>query len=525
MLMRKLIFAIALIIFSTALHAQDSTSLSIMKQKVDSLQKRMDDGNYVRIPKQDFEKILNTAVADQVSSSIKGWIGFLATLIGLVGIFIAAYFKNQIKTQVDDSLKNQLGDINARIDRLNEKEKYENDRQDKKLAELTERIDNLLANQTSFVNDSTSIIDKKIKGILSFAWDDIADAKIKVAKEKNYPADLIPEIQSFLENKDIEIRNEKKIFLIDSLMRCYYNNYKETEDERYKKMIVLLRKYETDLELLPETYASAAIALANNYEKYGVKADRDTCMESCDKSLNRLKDYGTPYALKLEVLMTDYKKAYDDKEKQEIVESIKRTFNAIENNNSKFLCMEIIERLNADRAVLRFKKYIDKLEEMFADELAIMRERVCSDILLDRKYFSQDRHTKLSTDILYDHMLKSPNLDGNWTCSKLVKSGTELDPPDDFQNLLLSGYEYSLNRNNDIEKGRVLFLPFSNMQAINFYTREGDAEIYTQLIRCIYKIENDQLVICFNAASDERPVDFSSTQENKYTVMFYNKAA
>ena len=113
-------------------------------------------------------------------------------------------------------------------------------------------------------------------------------------------------------------------------------------------MIRLLRKYETDAELTlkPSTYANAAIALSSIYARHGNKADRDTCIDCCDKSLSRLPNYGLPYAMKLEVSMIDFKKAFDDNDKQAALENIRRTFNDIKNNQSHALSYEIIERLD-----------------------------------------------------------------------------------------------------------------------------------------------------------------------------------
>jgi uncharacterized protein (TIGR03067 family) len=522
--MRKLFFLFAIIISCYQLPAQDSANLPKIQMQIDSLQKRLVDANYTRIPKQDFEKILKNSVENEVSDSIKKWIAFLGTMIGLIGFLIAAFFKSQIKAQVEESYKNVvLPNVTASLAGITDKAKYENERQDKKLAELTERIDNLLANQTKFVNDSSVIIDKKIKDILSFAWDDIAEAKLRIAKEKNYSGiELIQEIKSFLENKEIEMRTEKRIALIDVLMRCYYQTSFKSEQEKYKFMIQLLRKYETDYELLPETYANAAIALSSSYEQYGIKEDRDTCIDSCDKSVSRLKDYGEPYAIKLEVFMMDYKKAYGDKERDEATENIKRTFNSISNNKSKVLCVQIIDRLERDSTVPYLKEYYTKLEKKFPDSFVEMKERVCSDILADGNYFNQDWHTKMVEDILQDHMLKSPNPDGNWTCTKLIKSGNEIDPKNDFELININGTAFTLTRNKIEEKGLLHFLPYSNMLGLNFYIMDKD--ILVQIIPGIYKMENDQLVICLNDTAQTRPEDFLSTTENQFLIVYYNKS-
>lgn len=522
--MRKLFLLCTTLIFSFGLHAQDSADIPAMKQKIDSLQKRLDDGNYTRVPKQDYENILKNTVTSEVDESIKKWIAFLGGLIGLVGVFIAAYFKNQIKTQVDESLKNKLDVIDARIDRVVQNEKDENTRQDLKLAEVTKRIDNIITEQGQFADKSNTLVDKKIKDSLSFVWDDIADSKVRLAEEKKFNGtDLIQQITDFLENKEILLRKENRIKLIDTLMRCYYNTPAKNVEEKYKNMIQLLRKYETDYELLPETYANAAIALTSSYQQSGVKSVRDSCIDCCDKSISRLKDYGEPYAIKLEVFIMDYEKAYDEKEKNEAVENIKRTFNAIKNNTSRILCLQIISRISRDNNVAALKSYMASLEKMFVDDLTSIRQRAASDIILDRKFFNLDTDWATFKEIMYNDMMKTVDTNGNWVCSKLIRDGKEIIPVDDLQNISFKDYEYSLTRNNIIQYGYVHFLPFKNITGIDFYRRIGKEDNFANEGCGIYKIENSQLIICMDDVAKQRPSEFTSTPENKYVLSYFDK--
>lgn len=525
MLMRKLLLLFPVLIFLVTADAQDTPNSSL-KRQIDSLEKRLDEGNYVRVPKDDFDKILKNSVADQVSGSIRGWIGFLATLIGLLGFFIATYFKSQINNQVDTALSKKLTDVDARIDKQIQNEKDENARQDKKLSELTERIDKILASQAQFTNESAALIDKKIKDILSFAWDDIAESKLRLAEEKKFNSnELIQELTAFLESKEIAIRKEKRVALIDALMSCYYSTPTKNVGETYNKMIELLRTYEKNYELLPETYANAAIALKNSYDQSGSKVDRHTCIDSCDKSIGRLTDYGEPYAIKLEVFMMDYKKAFDDKERNDAVENIKRVFNAIENNKSKILCTEILNRLAIDAANDSSKEYISDFEKLFWDDLINVRQRVCSDIMSDKKMFYLEKDTTMFYDILEDHLVKSPVIDGDWICNKVITGGKKSETVTDFTNLTINVYDYSLKRTDTTESGFIHLLPYTKNAGINFYKHNPENEFSRETIRCIYKMEKDQLVICFNYSSKERPQEFSSTPENKFILAYFNKAA
>jgi hypothetical protein len=136
-----------------------------------------------------------------------------------------------------------------------------------------------------------------------------------------------------------------------------------------------VNEYEQEFELLTETHATIAIYLTNQYEYYGTKSLRDSCLEACEKSISRLNDYGIPYASKLEIFAIDHEKAFDDSEKQLAIENVKKTMNTIKHNQSPHLCKEIIKRLDSDNEVNFLKPYINWLETNFADDMKSIRER------------------------------------------------------------------------------------------------------------------------------------------------------
>jgi len=517
--MKKLLL-LFIIMISMQASAQKSDEVILLKQQIDSLQQRLDETNYVRIPKQDFEKNLQNSVEKAVSDSIFKWIGFLALLIGLVGGFIGAYFKNQIQEQVSANLKA----VTDMIDNFKSSEAEINNKQDEKLKELRNEFAELKKAQEKFISDSETHINKKINQTLSIMWDDIADSKMRIAEGKEFKGkELIDEITSLLDNKTIEMRKEKRVALIDTLMRCYY--YTPPMDENFKQMIKLLRRYEsvTELTLKPETYANAAIALINNYEYYGTKEDRETCLDCCDKSLDRLPDYGLPYAIKLEVAMIDFKKAFDDKDKNAAIENTRRVFNDIKNNQSRALCHEIISRLDIDSEVPYLKEYIDNLELLFADNLLELRERVCSDIV-ERNFLDDETYKDVFYKILDDSLMKTPDINGEWVPYKIIQNGSEVQNEQFSAILTFNECEYKMSSNEWDEKGLVHFLPYSKVGAINFYREEGTK--YVMSHNCIFKVEeNNQLMLCFGNSIEKRPDEFSSTPSNQNILVIYNIAA
>ena len=49
-----------------------------------------------------------------------------------------------------------------------------------------------------------------------------------------------------------------------------------------------------------------------------------------------------------------------------------------------------------------------------------------------------------------------------------------------------------------------------------------EEEALSKTIPAIYKLENDQLVICLNDTSEKRPEEFLSTAENQFILAYYN---
>ena len=58
------------VIISVQVSAQKADDVVSLKKQIDSLQQRLDEANYVRIPKQDFEKYLQNSVQREVSDSV-----------------------------------------------------------------------------------------------------------------------------------------------------------------------------------------------------------------------------------------------------------------------------------------------------------------------------------------------------------------------------------------------------------------------------------------------------------------------
>ena len=249
--------------------------------------------------------------------------------------------------------------------------------QDEKLKQLHQEFEKFATAQHQFREETAKLIDEKVTASFKTLNNNVAESILQRADAAAYNSpSVIPEIEEFLENKNIVIPVKTRIKMIDTLVRCYYSTQNlGPEVNKYKKMIEIVNKYEKEYDLFPETFVNAAIALSNQYEYYGVKSDRDACLEACDKSIVRLQDYGTAYAVKLEVYAMDFKKAFNEAEKEDAKTNIKRVFTSINNNQSKHICKEVNDRFNLDYKIPYLNPYIVVLDTEFSAEMNAIKQR------------------------------------------------------------------------------------------------------------------------------------------------------
>jgi len=533
--MKKLFFLILLTVSSglfaqgnSETNSQNKSTIDSLQRKIEKLEKFLEDKNYTRVPNNEFDKSLEYIVSQKVSGSILYWIGGLGAILAFAGYSLINSMKNSLKADADKIIKDNsnetsknLKDLKKELDEeikiQNEKSVDENKRQDENIKTLNEQVRSNLLALNDYRDDTIKSIDEKFNSALESLWDDIADSKYNRAKELNFTGEnLINELKSFLENKTISLSKVKIVALVDALMRCYYS------EKKYKEMIELLRKYENNYELLPESYANAAIALNDSYKRSGSEADLKTCIECCDKSIEKLKDYGTAYTVKLEVLMMNYEKAFDDNEKQIVLEKIKRTFKDIENNESPALPYSILERINIDKPISYIKKYIELLEKMFKNDLLNLKQRVCNAILTNENHLKNKTFTDFVVKILQENALVAGELQGSWKVIKSVNSGIETQPSESDSQISFNDFILEQKSSSGVTKADVLFLPYDNItKGFNLYFPDN----IEKYVPGIYSLENGILKICLNNDSNVRPEEFISDDINKYSLMTYEKIA
>lgn len=557
----------------------------LLKVRIDSLEARLDDKFYTRVPNKDFDQRLNDSVDKQVSNYISGRLALISTIVGLMSFllgYLAKYFfsestRKQIEQSVktaSDTLKSDNADaqkiLNTQLEAqktfVSDNNKLYNDR----LGDINTRIDNLRNGLNVQFQNYSSTVDKRISDFevnvktqisqLNDQYNNAAtDIKMKIEKFETTQQEFVKTNSQLLDTRITETldflwgdviaamidraadRKYDGADLISSFEKLLQTDLKVSKDlkiqvidtlmrcyystskleKKYDKMVSLIQTYDDKYELLPQTYVNAAIALTNNYELYGTPELRATAISNCDKSIKREPGYGIPYAIKAEIFVIDLVKSRDDVFKQSITKQIDDLLYLVNSIDSPLLKGEFLQRLILDRAVPFLKKYIEELYGIFPVQLAPIRENVVFELV---KNFDKanDREKKMMEDLLNEGLVTNPDIDGKWKAVHYLESGDEINVESGMAlELKASRYTFFI-KDAPVEKGVVFYLPNIAPNALSLTTTEGKNK--DSLTRGIYEIKDDgSLQLCLAQASAERPVTFSSDHTNHYSLISFSK--
>jgi len=541
--MKSFLLAATLLVSINLYSQADVDSLN---RRIDTLEQALKEKNYMRVPVGDLDKTLDIHVQSQMLK----YLGILAVLLitGTFSIFkilqknVAEEVKGKYATlenqmnEFNTNSKNQMNELyedlkdklteirdtfKEQLSEFKDTHKRENDRQDVTIKTVADSVVSMRSRQESFLAEVSKDVEQKISEATRIIWNDIADNKIRTVKDLGFKgSSLAKELNEFLDNLSVKLSTDKKKQLVDALMRCfYYSDSKDLKeqgfDTNYNEMAKLLKKYDV-LELLPETYATAAIAFNNIYEQHHMPEDKKFCLDCCDKSLNKSKDYGEAFAVKLEVYAIDYVKAFDDAEKQKSKEELKRIFHELKVSRSNYLHIDTLSRLYIDRNVKNLKVYIDELEKICCDEMLYIKEKACINIVSNPGEMKRDESKNLFFKLLTESSNANKNMNATWKARKSFKAGEEI--PADKLNIEISvnQYAFTLTEGAQSDSGYIQFLPYANAPAVNLYLLNENNE-FLQTAYCINSIEADgEWKLCSNYNNDLRPTEFSSTVDNGY---------
>jgi uncharacterized protein (TIGR03067 family) len=586
--MKKLLLTAAILLPLYLFSQSDSIQKEnqFLKTRIDSLERKLDETNYTRVPNKDLDDHLGEMINTKVGSYISGKIALVSTIIGvisfLLGYLAKYFFSESTRKQIEDNVKkfsdkissdnaetqsrlesmlqdqkeyintnnrlnddrikdlgnrfdsfhsnidNQLQQVTASTNRnigdfqsnANARLKQSEDQMNKLMETMQQSLSTMKDAQQNYEKQAGENIEAKFSETFDFLWGDIIQGMIDRAVQKNYTGQsLVNDFEKIL-NKDLNVGVELKIKLIDTLMRCYF--YTTDLPKRYEKMIELIKNYEDKYDLLPQTYVNASIALINNYELYGSADLRESALSNCDKSIQKDRDYGLPYAIKMEFLAIALAKVREDDIKKKIRHEIEELLYNISNIPSSLLKGEFLERLIQDKEIEYLKKYIDQLYSDYVKELTPFRENVMEQLVLNYSK-TRDSEKKLFTNMLSEGIDNHPNLNGKWKVNSFIESGKSIDLQDQNMFLTLERSKYTINNSKGFEEsGVIYFLPNLLPYSFSMIAEEKDKKI--RVVKGIYTFDNSSKVLnmCINNPSQDRPVDLTSTPQNAYSLISLN---
>lgn len=168
---------------------------------------------------------------------------------------------------------------------------------------------------------------------------------------------------------DVEATGENAL-IIEYLDYLIYLNFMLRND---KEISSIVTKYGKDYSLSPPSWGNSAISNMELYELYGAKGYKEASLEGCKKALQKLPGYGTAQAVKLIIGMIDYDKEEVKEEKEKQQEAIMQILKEVNSGTLPTTSYETFEYLK--RVGERLKKYVDRLFEIFPEQMKGMEER------------------------------------------------------------------------------------------------------------------------------------------------------
>ncbi len=325
-------------------------------------------GQYVRIPKEDFDQILDNKVSTVISSKIKTLIAFGVGLIGLLSAlsFVQSnrnrnILKEQVKADVIVQSKSVVAEIrkhyetqlNKRIDDLHEK--FE-----KSIMENREEREKGLKEIQTKIIHAQEQIEKAEDYMISVEYERVTekvlDKNMTGPEEEHSTMRLL---------KDADKKKIKHLIpgIVDLMIRIYYVHLK------FNEMAELISEYENDYKLMSSSYVNTALVGIYDYTEFNSIQQRNKAIEYLNTSLELTRGYGEAQGLKLVTYTIDYERNQQDNKKREhALQDIEKVLDEILKSDSPYPAAETLVRLDKD-AKSSNKKYVDKIYELFPEKM------------------------------------------------------------------------------------------------------------------------------------------------------------
>ncbi|MEZ4778721.1 MAG: hypothetical protein R2786_04990 [Flavobacteriaceae bacterium] len=349
----------------------------ISNKKVEEAIEKVTENQYVRIPKKDFDAIIENQITVLVNKKINTLIALVVAAIGLfsgLSLFQNMKSKSSLKEEMlsrISGIKNELGaELQGFIEKITEANIEPRFKNYEKFVELEVR--NVKSeSQTLLVQIQEEF--KRVVEERKRTKEYIIDSEFQLVQNavntKTYSKDDLVIGERLL--KDLETtnpQNPKIPPLVDLLSYVYYDN------RSYKELNQLIEKYK-DSNLSSNTYINAALTAIYDYHNYATPDKKIKALDYLDRSLEITQAYGEALGLKLEIFMMDYTRNDKKEVKKEAVANAEAVIESILKSASDIPSYETINRLSRDITLESYQNLIDSLYDLFKAEMEQMLDR------------------------------------------------------------------------------------------------------------------------------------------------------
>jgi hypothetical protein len=373
-MLRMKIFVISLLCFvgSSAIPQQAETQLT--EDQIKKALEEVIDDDYVRIPKKDFDVIIENRISNIVGAKINTIIGITVATIGLLSAL--SFFQNlksrsSLKEEIDSKFSGLKNEITADL------REFVNDYSKASIDPRFEFFEKLIALETKNVKSESETLLVQIQEAHSKAKEEQARTRrfimegeaqelINIVKNKtNKPEDIATGERLLKEFMEIHPNSPTINTVIDILSYMYY------DQKSYKEVNELLSKY-GDRNLSATVYINGALTAIFDYHQYATPEKKSIALDYLDKALHITQGYGEALGLKLEIFMMDYFRTEKEEIKKEAAIQAEAVLDSILNSASDIPAYETVSRLSRDFRLESYKKLITNLHELFKDKIETM---------------------------------------------------------------------------------------------------------------------------------------------------------
>ncbi|MEZ4859605.1 MAG: hypothetical protein R2781_12460 [Flavobacteriaceae bacterium] len=363
------------LLFTIVSLAQNPSEIS--DEKVNEAIEKVAESQYVRIPKKDFDAIIENQITVLVNKKINTLIALVVAAIGLfsgLSLFQNIKSKNSIKEDMMSrisGLKNEMtSELQSFIEKITESNIEPRFKNYEKFVEL--EIRNVKSQSETLlvqIQEEMKRVVEERKRMKEYIMDSEFQLVQNAVNTKTYSKEDLIIGERLL--KDLEAHNpesQKIPSLIDLLSYIYYDN------RSYKELNQLIEKYK-ESNLNSNTYINAALTAIYDYHNYASVDKKIKALDYLDKSLQITQAYGEALGLKLEIFMMDYTRNEKPEIKKEAVANAEAVIGNILNSASDIPSYETIYRLSRDISLESYQNLIDTLYELFTPEMKEMLAR------------------------------------------------------------------------------------------------------------------------------------------------------